>query len=109
MANVWVMMKHEATKPEEKSSMAYLIQDYAVNVISQMINQRLSEMTQDAACPFFQGFADDDTYWLSRTKDCFELIGVPKEGKEMETLQVLYREAMRARKFGFTSNCCTTL
>ncbi len=103
MANVWVMMKHEATKPEEKSSMAYLIQDYAVNVISQMINQRLSEMTQDAACPFFQGFADDDTYWLSRTKDCFELVGVPKEGKEMETLQVLYREAMRARKFGFTA------
>lgn len=54
MANVFVMMKHDATKPEEKNSMAYLIQDYAVNVISQMINQRLSEMTQDESCPFFQ-------------------------------------------------------
>ena len=103
MANVFVMMKHEATKPEEKSSMAYLIQDYAVSVISQMINQRLSEMTQDAACPFFQGFADDSHYLVSRTKDCFELIGIPKEGKEMETLQVLYREAKRAREFGFTA------
>ena len=103
MANVWVMMKHEATKPEEKASMAYLVQDYAVSVISQMINQRLSEMTQDAACPFFQGFADDGNYLLSRTKDCFELIGIPKEGKEMETLQVLYREAKRAREFGFTA------
>ena len=103
MANVWVMMKHEATKPEEKASMAYLVQDYAVSVISQMINQRLSEMTQDAACPFFQGFADDANYLLSRTKDCFELIGIPKEGKEMETLQVLYREAKRAREFGFTA------
>ena len=103
MANVWVMMKHEATKPEEKASMAYLVQDYAVSVISQMINQRLSEMTQDAACPFFQGFADDANYLLSRTKDCFELIGIPKEGKEMETLQILYREAKRAREFGFTA------
>ena len=103
MANIFVMMKHEATKPEEKASMAYLIQDYAVNVISQMIGQRLSEMTQDADCPFFQGFADDGHYLLSRTKDCFELIGVPKEGKEMETLQVLYREAKRAREFGFTA------
>ena len=64
---------------------------------------RLSEMTQDAACPFFQGFADDANYLLSRTKDCFELIGIPKEGKEMETLQVLYREAKRAREFGFTA------
>ena len=69
MANVWVMMKHEATKP----------------------------------CPFFQGFADDANYLLSRTKDCFELIGIPKEGKEMETLQILYREAKRAREFGFTA------
>jgi zinc protease len=103
MANVFVMMKHEATKPEEKASMAYLIQDYAVNVISQMINQRLSEMAQDEACPFFQGFADDGEYLLSNTKDCFELIGIPKEGKEMETLQVLYREAKRVREFGFTA------
>ena len=104
MANIWVMMKHEATKPEEKSSMTYLIQDYAFSVISQMINQRLSEMTQDAACPFFQGFASDSHYLLSRTKDCFELIGIPKEGKEIETMQALYREAMRVRKFGFTAS-----
>ena len=103
MSQVLVMMKHEATTPEEKSSMMYLIQDYLVSVISQMINQRLSEMTQDPSCPFFQGFADDSQYLLSKTKDCFELIGVPKEGKEMETLQVLYREAKRAREFGFTA------
>ena len=104
MSQVIVMMKHDATPQEEKSSMAYLIQDYAVNVISQMINQRMTELTQDAACPFFQAFADDGQYLLSKTKDCFELIGVPKEGKDMETLQVLYREAKRAREFGFTAS-----
>ena len=103
MSQVLVMMKHDATPDEEKSSMAYLIQDYVVSVISQMINQRLSEMTQDADCPFFQGMADDDHYLLSKTKDCFELIGIPKEGKDMETLQVLYREAKRVREFGFTA------
>ena len=104
MSQVIVMMKHDATPEQEKSSMAYLIQDYAVNVISQMINQRMTELTQDAACPFFQAFADDSQYLLSKTKDCFELIGVPKEGKDMETLQVLYREAKRAREFGFTAS-----
>ena len=103
MSQVMLMMKHDATKPEEKASLAYLIQDYAVSVISQMMNQRLSEMTQDESCPFFQAFADDGTYMLSRTKDCFELIGVPKEGKDMETLETLYREARRAREFGFTA------
>ena len=103
MSQVIVMMKHDATPDQEKSSMAYLIQDYVVNVISQMINQRMTELTQDPACPFFQAFADDSQYLLSKTKDCFELIGIPKEGKDMETLQVLYREAKRAREFGFTA------
>ena len=103
MSQVLVMMKHDATPDEEKSSMMYLIQDYMVNVISQMINQRLSEMTQDPDCPFFQGFADDAQYLLSKTKDCFELIGIPKEGKDLETLQTLYREAKRVREFGFTA------
>ncbi|MBQ7419854.1 MAG: insulinase family protein [Prevotella sp.] len=103
MSQVIIMMKHDATKPEEKADMGYLIQDYIVSVISQMMGQRLSEMTQEESCPFFQAFADDGTYMLSSTKDCFELIGVPKEGKDMETLQALYREARRAREFGFTA------
>ena len=103
MSQIFIAMKHDATKPEEKFNMDYLIQDYVVNVISQMMNQRMSEMTQEESCPFFQAYADDDTYWLSRTKDCFELVGVPKEGKDMETLQALYREARRAREFGFTA------
>lgn len=103
MSNVFVMMKHDATPEEEKSNMSYLVQDYAVSVISEMLNQRLTEMTQDAACPFFQAFAEDGQYWLSKTKDCFELVGVPKEGQEMATLQVLYREAKRAREFGFNA------
>ena len=103
MSQVMIMMKHDAVTPEEKASMAYLVQSYAVSVISQMMNQRLAEMTQEESCPFFQAFADDGMYMLSRTKDCFELIGVPKEGKDMETLQTLYREARRAREFGFTA------
>ena len=103
MSQVMVLMKHDATPDEEKASMAYLIEDYVKSVISQMMNQRLSEMTQEESCPFFQAFADDDEYLLSRTKDCFELVGIPKEGKDMETLQILYREAKRAREFGFTA------
>ena len=103
MSQVIVMMKHDAVPEEEKTNVGYLIQDYVTSVISQMLNQRLTEMTQDEACPFFQAFAADGQYMLSKTKDCFELIGVPKEGKDMETLQTLYREARRAREFGFTA------
>jgi len=104
MSQVMVMMKHDATPEEEKTSMAYLIQDYVTNVISLMFNQRLRELTEDENCPFFQAYADDGQYMLSKTKDCFEMIGVPKEGKDMETLQALMREAKRVREFGFTAS-----
>ena len=103
MSQVMVMMKHDAVPEEEKSNMGYIVQDYVTSVISQMMNQRLNEMTQDESCPFFQAFASDGQYMLSKTKDNFELIAVPKEGKDMEALQTLYREALRARQFGFTA------
>ena len=103
MSQVLVMMKHDATPDEEKSHLGYLLSDYATSVIAQMFNQRLSEMTQEESCPFFQAFADDGQYMLSRSKDCFEMIGIPKEGKDMETLQALMTEARRAREFGFTA------
>ena len=103
MNYIFMCMKHDATPEAEKSNMAYLIQDYAVSVISRMFSQRLSEMTQEASCPFLQASADDGQYWLSKTKDCFELFAAPKEGKDMEALQVLYREAKRVREFGFTA------
>ena len=103
MSQIVVMMKHDATPDEEKTTIGYLIESYVKSVISQMLGQRMSEMTQEESCPFFQAMAGDTKYLLSRTKDCFELVGIPKEGKDMETLQTLYREAKRALEFGFTA------
>ena len=100
---VIVMMKHDATPDEEKSSVAYLIQDYVFDVTSSMLNARLTEMTQEAECPFVQAFGGNEQYLLSKTKESFSLVGVPKEGKDMETLAALIREAKRARDFGFTA------
>ncbi|MBO7139128.1 MAG: insulinase family protein [Prevotella sp.] len=100
---ILVFMKHDATQPEEKESMAYLIELYMKAVLSEMMNARLREMTEDPECPFLQAMADDDVYLLARTKDAFQMVGVPKDGKDMETLKALIRESRRASKFGFTA------
>ncbi len=97
-----VFMKHDATKPEEKVNMDYLIKVYVKNVIANMFNARLQELTNDPDCPFLQAMGDDDVYLLASTKDAFQLIGVPKDGRDMETLTALIREARRVAKFGFT-------
>ena len=97
-----VFMKHDAVPDEEKTSIAYLIQDYVTDIVGSMLGARFSEMTQEPDCPFVQAMCDDESYLLFRTKDAFTMIGVPKEGKDMETLAALIREAKRAREFGFT-------
>ncbi|MCI6160043.1 MAG: insulinase family protein [Prevotellaceae bacterium] len=103
MNQILVFMKHEPTPESEKTSMNYLIESYVKSVISNMLNARLSEMTQDENCPFFQAMAEDGQYMLSKTKDAFQLVGIPKEGKDLETLAALIREAKRACEFGFTA------
>ncbi|MBQ4222533.1 MAG: insulinase family protein, partial [Prevotella sp.] len=98
-----VFMKHDAVPNEDKSSIAYLIQDYVTDIIGDMLGARFSEMTQEPDCPFVQAFCSDDNFLLSRTKDAFQMIGVPKEGKDMETLAALIRESKRALDYGFTA------
>ena len=98
-----VFMKHDATKPEDKKNMDYLIEVYVKAVVSNMFNARLQELTNDPDCPFIQASGDDEKYLLASTKNAFTLMGIPKEGREMETLTTLIRETRRVAKFGFTA------
>jgi zinc protease len=98
-----VFMKHDATTPEEKKSMEYLLEVYAKSVIASMINSRFQEMTNDPDCPFIQASADDDNYLLASTKDAFQMMAIPKEGRDMDALAAILREARRVAEFGFTA------
>ena len=103
MNQIMMFMKHDTTTPEEKGSMEYLIEIYVKSVIGQMFNARLQEMTQEESCPFMAAMADDDNYLLARTKDAFQMMGYPKEGKDLETIAALVLECRRALQFGFTA------
>lgn len=99
-----IAMKHDATDPSEKVSIEYLMEDYVKDMIAMMLNQRLQEMTQKADCPFTMAFGYDGNYLISKTKDAFQLSAYAKEGKDLETLAAIYREALRVKKFGFTAS-----
>lgn len=103
MTQIMIMMKSEATPDSVKGTVAYMADQYVKNVVGSMLNARLREMTQQADCPFLQAFAGYGNYLLSKTKESFETVGIPKEGKDTETLQTLYRELRRAREYGFTA------
>ena len=77
---VQVMYKHNPFPESEKNSMMYLVYDYGKWCITQMLNNRLNEKSQDPECPFIQASASDGSYILAKTKDAFTIGILPKEG-----------------------------
>jgi len=100
---VSVMMKHDIVEKGEKEDIGYLLDQYAKSVIAMMFNLRFEEMAKKADCPFVAADAQDGQYILSKTKDNFELNAMAKDGKDIESLAAIYREAQRVRQFGFTA------
>lgn len=98
-----VMFKHDAVPDSMKGDLSYMVQQYAVSLINQMLNSRLGEISQDADCPFINAFANDGKYIYSKTKDAFNIDLYPKEGKSEEATKAAVCEALRAVKFGFTA------
>ena len=97
-------MKRDPVPTELKKTSAYLVQEYLNAMVCSMLNSRFSEITEQPDCPFIQAQVQDGNFMqLARTKDALMLIGVAKEGKDIETLQAVLREAKRARDFGFTA------
>jgi len=97
-------MKRDPVPTELKKTSAYLVQEYLNAMVCSMLNSRFSEITEQPDCPFIQAQVQDGNFMqLARTKDALMLIGVAKEGKDIETLKAVLREAKRARDFGFTA------
>ena len=101
-STVSIAMKHDPVPNEIKSTMAYLLDQYAKSLISTMLSQRLAEAAQKPDCPFVTAGAADEEYILSKTKDAFQMVALAKEGQDKDALAAIYREAQRAKQFGFT-------
>ncbi len=98
-----MLFKHEATPDSMKDNMAYLIQQYAINSAMGMLNARLSEYAQKAESPFVSADGSYGQYLFAKTKEALDLSAMPKDGQTKEALAAVYREALRAAKFGFTA------
>ena len=102
MTRIELEYKHDRLPNEVKLSM----QGYGIStinsLISTMIGNRFEEITQQADAPFVGAYA----YYgeLVKSKDAFQMLAVPKEGKELEGLNALLLEAEKIKRFGFTNS-----
>lgn len=100
---IQLMFKSDPMPREMKGTMAYLVQDYMVDQIASMLNQRLSEKAQEPDCPFLQAGSGNGPYIMSNSKEAYTIYAMPKEGQAEAALQAIMTEALRAGKYGFTA------
>ncbi|MDE6462576.1 MAG: insulinase family protein [Muribaculaceae bacterium] len=102
-ALLYLLWKFDTMPREMRSSIPAVAMDYAKEMISAMLNQRLSDMMSQPETPFAVGQATIGNFLFSNTKDMFAMLGIAKEGDLRPTLQALYREVLRA-KAGFNQS-----
>ena len=100
---IMMMFKSDPIPDEIKGNMQYLVIDYLKDAAIGMLNDRLSELAQKPDCPYLQTSANYGQYMLSKTKDAFQLVVLPKEGQSEAAVQAAFKEARRAAEFGFTA------
>ena len=99
-----VFNKHKATPNSEKDKIGYLVENYATNLINNMLNARLNELLQEANPPYIYAGSYDGDFFVAKTKQAFTGIVVCKEDAVESGIATLLREMERARRFGFTAS-----
>jgi len=102
MTRIELKFKHAVPPPEARLSVQGFMINTINSLISMMINNRFQEMTQQADAPFVSAGA-----WygeLVRTKDAFQLVVIPHEGREVLGFEALALETEKIRRYGFTAS-----
>lgn len=101
---IQLSFKKEKLPFEFRNSVEGYVQSYVIeSITSAMINNRLSEMSQKADCPFVYAGVSFDNYWVAKTKYSFNVTIIPKDDVK-SAFEVAMPEIVRACKTGFNDS-----
>lgn len=100
---IYMMFKSDPMPKEMMGSLNYYVQNYLTSAVSAVLNERLSELSQKADCPFLLAQADYDKYLIAKTMDAFMVVLIPKPGMDKEAVQAVMTEVSRLGQFGVTA------
>lgn len=98
-----IMFKYDALPDSLKGTMADVTTAYLLDMAQMMLQIRLNEQGQKADAPFAVAIAHHGEFLISKTKQTFQLAMIPKGNSFDEGLKAVYREALRAKRGGFTA------
>lgn len=91
--------------PDElKNTQAFFMVDFMTDMISEMLNARLSELGNKPDAKFAHGSVEIGDFFISPTKDAFGITVLPRGDDMMPALQEVYAEVLRAARGGFTQS-----
>lgn len=98
-----IMFKYDVLPDSLKGTMADVTTAYLLDMAQMMLQIRLNEQGQKADAPFAVAIAHHGEFLISKTKQTFQLAMIPKGNSFDEGLKAVYREALRAKRGGFTA------
>ena len=98
-----IMFKYDALPDSLKGTMADVTTSYLLDMAQMMLQIRLNELGQKADAPFAVASAFYGEFIMAKTKQAFQMAMVPKGNSFDEGLKAVYREALRAKRGGFTA------
>ena len=99
---IMLFWKHDAFPREMKNTPVYTAQRFINHAISSMFDTRVEEIARSENPPFIGAEMGDEAFFVARTKDALTGATVFKDNGYKEALSALYREMLRACRFGFT-------
>lgn len=101
---IMVFRKHETTPRPLRNTQIYVAQTYVAEAVRHMFSARISELLQKSNPPFIAADANDEAFFVAKTKDAFTGTVLFKDNGHREALSTLYREMLRMGRFGFTAS-----
>lgn len=99
-----LMFKTDVFPDSLKGDISYMMYDYVVDMMTQMLNNRFEELASDPDAAFSAAGVYYDNFFLAKTKDALTL-GVQPKGNDLRpALASAYRELLRAQRGGFTDS-----
>jgi len=99
-----LLMKHNVTPDSKKNTVKYQEDGYVEQLITYMLNERLSDIKRRPQSPFLSASVHSGTFLVSRTKDAFSL----SLGCRQENIKGSFDAAVgaleQARRYGFTES-----
>ena len=97
-------MKRDATPDDQKNNGQYLRDEYIDELMSYMINGRLTELKQQPVPPFQSATGRSSSFFLSRTKEAFSLSVGCKQESILGGLMTAVAACEQLRQHGFTQS-----